>query len=267
MPGAACCRSLRHVLGTLPRDELLQGTEDELFNTAMGILELRQRARTRLFVRRDRYGRFFTCIVFVLRERFNTSVRERIEALLGMALHAVQSDSSVEMGESALARLTIVMRPKIGDQPAYDLAELEQGVAAIARNWHDEVRAALVHLRGDHEGVVLANRYAKSLPAGYVEDVSPAVAAEDIYQLSQLTDDHVLRMSFYHPLQEPQTLRFKVYRAGGDISLSEVLPQLENLGLRVLTEHVYEIPGDAPLSIQKGPGSDRQGVHGGARDS
>ncbi|TAL99557.1 MAG: NAD-glutamate dehydrogenase, partial [Rhodanobacter sp.] len=40
------------------------------------------------------------------------------------------------------------------------------------------------------------------------------------------------------------------YRAGGDISLSEVLPQLENLGLRVLTEHVYEIPGDAPLSIQ-----------------
>src|SRR5574337_855042 len=243
-------KSLRHILETLPRDELLQGTEDELFNIAMGILELRQRARTRLFVRRDRYGRFFTCLVFVLRERFNTSVRERIEALLGMALHAVQSDSSVEMGESALARLTIVMRPKIGDQPVYDLAELEQGVAAIVRNWHDEVRDALVRLRGEHEGVVLANRHAKSLPAGYVEDVSPAVAAEDIYQLSQLTDEHVLRMSFYHPPQDPQTLRFKVYRRGGDISLSEVLPQLENLGLRVLTEHVYEIPGDAPLSIQ-----------------
>ncbi|HXS03811.1 MAG TPA: NAD-glutamate dehydrogenase, partial [Rhodanobacter sp.] len=230
--------------------ELLQGTEDELFNTSMGILELRQRARTRLFVRRDRYGRFFTCMVFVPRDRFNTSVRERIEALLGTALHAVQSDSSVEMGESALARLTIVMRPKIGDQPAYDLAALEHGVAVIVRNWHDEVRDALVHLRGDHEGVVLANRYAKSLPAGYVEDVSPGVAAEDIHQLSQLAGDNALRMSFYHPPQEPETLRFKVYRSGGDIALSEVLPQLENLGLRVLTEHVYEIPGDAPLSIQ-----------------
>ncbi|OOG55252.1 glutamate dehydrogenase [Rhodanobacter sp. B05] len=243
-------KSLRHILETLPRDELLQGTEDELFNTSMGILELRQRARTRLFVRRDRYGRFFTCMVFVPRDRFNTSVRERIEAMLGTALHAVQSDSSVEMGESALARLTIVMRPKIGDQPVYDLAALEHGVAAIVRNWHDEVRDALVHLRGDHEGVVLANRYAKSLPAGYVEDVSPGVAAEDIHQLSQLAGDNALRMSFYHPPQEPETLRFKVYRSGGDIALSEVLPQLENLGLRVLTEHVYEIPGDAPLSIQ-----------------
>ena len=243
-------KSLHHILETLPRDELLQGTEDELFNTSMGILELRKRARTRLFLRRDRYGRFFTCMVFVPRDRFNTSVRERIEALLGVALHAVQSDSAVEMGESALARLTIVIRPKIGDQPVYDLAELEHGVAAIVRNWHDEVRDALISLRGDHEGVVLANRYAKSLPAGYVEDVSPGVAAEDIHQLSQLAGDNALRMSFYHPQNEPETLRFKVYRSGGDIALSEVLPQLENLGLRVLTEHVYEISGGAPLSIQ-----------------
>ena len=244
-------KSLRHILEVLPREELLQSSEDELFATATGILELRQRARTRLFVRRDRYGRFFTCMVFVPRDRFNTSVRERIETLLGTALHAEQSDSSVQMGEAALARLNIVVRPKIGDQPPYDLAALEQGVASIVRNWHDEVRDALVSSRGDHEGVVLANRYAKSLPAGYVEDVSPAVAAEDVHQLSLLDSDNALRMSFYHPPKAPETLRFKVYRSGGDIALSEVLPQLENLGLRVLTEHVYEIPGDAaPRSIQ-----------------
>ena len=243
-------KSLRHILETLPREELLQGTEDELFATAMGILELRQRAHTRLFMRRDRYGRFFTCMVFVPRDRFNTSVRERIESLLGSALHAEQIDSSVLMGEAALARLHIVLRPKIGDQPSYDLAELEKGVASIVRNWHDEVRDALVAQRGEHEGVVLANRYARSLPAGYVEDVSPAVAAEDVHQLSLLEGDNALRMSFYHPPAAPETLRFKVYRSGGDIALSEVLPQLENLGLRVLTEHVYDMGGDSSLSIQ-----------------
>ncbi|WP_158885474.1 NAD-glutamate dehydrogenase domain-containing protein [Rhodanobacter sp. L36] len=244
-------KSLRHILETLPREELFQSSEDELFATAMGILELRQRARTRLFMRRDRYGRFFTCLVYVPRDRFNTSVRERIETLLGDALHAEQSDSSVQMGEAALARLNIVLRPKIGDQPVYDRAALEQGVAGIVRNWHDEVRDVLVRTRGDHQGVVLANRFAKSLPAGYVEDVSPAVAAEDVHQLSLLEGDNALRMSFYHPPKAPETLRFKVYRSGGDIALSEVLPQLENLGLRVLTEHVYEIPGDGTqLSIQ-----------------
>ena len=244
-------KSLRHVLEALPREELFQSTEDELFDTAMGILELRQRAQTRLFVRRDRYGRFFTCLVFVPRDRFNTAVRERIAALLGTALHGEQSESSVVFGESALAQLTIVVRPKIGDSFTYDLAELEQSVAGIVRNWHDEVRDALVRARGDHQGVVLANRFARLLPAGYVEDVTPQVAAEDVHQLSLLQGDNVLRMSFYHPPQAPEKLRFKVYRRGGDIALSEVLPQLENLGLRVLTEHVYEIASDpAPLSIQ-----------------
>lgn len=243
-------KSLRHTLETLPREELLQSSEEELFAVATGILELRQRAHTRLFMRRDRYGRFFTCMVFVPRDRFNTSVRERIEAMLGQALHAEQIDSSVLMDEAALARLYLVLRPKIGDHPKYAAAALEQGVAAIARNWHDDARDALVKLRGEHEGVVLANRYVRALPPGYIDDVSPAVAAEDVHQLSLLQGDNALRMSFYHPPKAPETLRFKVYRSGGDIALSEVLPQLENLGLRVLTEHVYEIQGDVPLSIQ-----------------
>ncbi len=244
-------KSLRHILETLPRDELFQSSEDELFDTSMGILDLRQRARTRLFMRRDRYDRFYTCMVFVPRERFNTTVRERIEQLLSDALHGEQVDSAVMMGEAALARLHVVVRPKIGDRANYDVALLEQGVEDIVRNWHDMVRDALRNLRGEHEGIVLANRYSKLLPAGYVDEVSPDVAAEDIYQLSLLQGDDAVRMSFYHPPQQPDQLRFKIYRSGRDIALSEVLPQLENLGLRVLTEHVYDALSDGtPLFIQ-----------------
>jgi glutamate dehydrogenase len=244
-------KALRHILETLPRDELFQSSDEELYTTAMGTLELRQRARTRLFVRRDRYGRFVTCIVYVPRDRFNTTVRERIEALLKDAMRGESLDSSVLMGEAALVRLHVVVRPKIGDQVHYDVAELEKGVATIVRNWHDDVRDELVRTLGDHDGVVLANRYAKALPAGYVEDVSPATAAEDVHQLSLLKGDDAVRMSFYHPASRPEELRFKIYRSGGDIALSEVLPQLENLGLRVLTEHLYDIHvGDSMLYIQ-----------------
>ena len=249
-------KSLRHILETLPRDELFQSSEEELFGTATGTLELRQRTRTRLFLRRDRYGRFFTCTVFVPRERFNTSVRERIEQLLRETLRAEQIDSAVLMGEAALARLHVVLWPKVSDSAssqvgAYDVTALEHGVVAIVRNWHDDVRDALVRLRGDHEGVVLANRYSRLLPAGYVDEVSAEVAARDVHELSQLVGDDAVRMSFYHPPEQPEQLRFKIYRSGADIALSEVLPQLENLGLRVLTEHVYDVQtGGAPLFIQ-----------------
>jgi len=244
-------KSLRHILETLPRDELFQSSEDELNATSSGILELRQRARTRLFVRRDRYGRFFTCIVYIPRDRFNTAVRERVENLLRDALHGETVDSAVLMGEAALARLHVVVRPRIGDHAVYDAQQLEQQIAVIVRNWHDELRDMLIRDRGEHDGVVLANRYGKALPAGYVEDVSPSVAAEDVYQLSQLKGDDAIRMSFYHPEHRPEALRFKVYRSGSDLPLSEILPQLENLGLRVLTEHLYDLPmGDTTLYIQ-----------------
>jgi glutamate dehydrogenase len=244
-------KALQHVLETLPRDELLQSSADELFTSAMGVLELRQRPRTRLFVRRDRYSRFFSCMVYVPRDRFNTTVRERIESLLSTALRAEQLDSTVQMGEGTLARITLVVRPKIGDRPEYDLRALEQGVVTIVRDFADDVRDALVQRHGEQEGVVLANQYARLLPAGYVADVDATVAAQDIHQLSLLQGDDALRTLLYHPANQPDSLRFKVYRSGGDIALSEVLPQLENLGLRVLTEHVYEIPDPArPQSIQ-----------------
>src|ERR1700761_6625435 len=244
-------KSLRHILETLPRDELFQSSEDELNATSSGILELRQRARTRLFVRRDRYGRFFTCIVYIPRDRFNTAVRERVENLLRDALHGETVDSAVLMGEAELARLHVVVRPRIGDHAVYDAQQLEQQIAVIVRNWHDELRDMLIRDRGEHDGGVLANRYGKALPAGYVEDVSPSVAAEDVYQLSQLKGDDAIRMSFYHPEHRPEALRFKVYRSGSDLPLSEILPQLENLGLRVLTEHLYDLPmGDTTLYIQ-----------------
>ncbi|WP_267224051.1 NAD-glutamate dehydrogenase [Dyella silvae] len=237
-------KSLRHILETLPRDELFQSSDEELYTNAMGTLELRQRARTRLFVRRDRYGRFVTCLVYVPRERFNTTVRERIEALLSNSMRGEHVDSSVLMAEAALVRLYVVVRPKIGDHAQYNVAELEKGVATIVRNWQDDLRDALVAKLGDHEGVVLANRYGKAMPAGYMEDVTASAAAEDVHQLSLLKGDDAVRMSFYHPAARPEELRFKIYRSGGDIALFEVLPQLENLGLRVLTEHLYDINVD-----------------------
>lgn len=52
-------KAFRSILETLPRDELLQASADELFALATGIFDLNEHRRARLFVRRDAYGRFF----------------------------------------------------------------------------------------------------------------------------------------------------------------------------------------------------------------
>ncbi|KFN46859.1 NAD-glutamate dehydrogenase [Arenimonas metalli] len=247
-PNSHSGKALRHILETLPRDELFQSSADELQRTAMGILGLQERARTRLFLRRDRYGRFFSALVYIPRDRFNTGIRQRIEALLMAELQGERLDHSVQIGESPLAQLHLVIRPKAGCKVAFEQDKLEAELARIVRDWHDELRETLVRDLGEEQGLRLFQRYGRSLPAGYVEKVSPQIAAADVVQAAELAGPDDQRVSFY---RVGEKLGFKLIRRSSDIALSDVLPVMENLGLRILTEHPYVIDVDGErLSIQ-----------------
>ena len=56
-------KALVEILDSYPRDELFQCNEDDLYSDAMAILAMRHRPRLRLRVRRDVFGRFFSCFV------------------------------------------------------------------------------------------------------------------------------------------------------------------------------------------------------------
>ena len=244
-------KALRHVLELLPRDEMFQSSEDELYALATGILALRERPRARLFVRADKYGRFYSCLVYLPRDRFNTEVRLRIESMLKEAFHGERTDSAIQVGESPLALLHFVVRPRPGDQVDYDVAELEARITEATRNWQDELRNALVARLGEERGLVLAQRYARALPATYIEEATPAGAAGDVEVASGLRDASDIRISLYRSRQRPDALHFKVFRYAADIALSDVIPLLENMGLKVLTEQLYRVDlGDAQLHIQ-----------------
>ena len=252
-PAGHSGKALRHILETLPRDEMLQAATGELFETAMAVLALQERARTRLFVRRDVYGRFFSCLVFLPRDRFTQSVRERIEALLRDALVGERVDSTVHVGEEALARLHLIIRPKAGTVADVDVAALELRIAQVVRNWYDELRDLLVARHGDERGLKLAVKYGKALPAGYIEDCSAEVAASDVETCASLRNPDDLRLSLYRASEgDDRRLRFKLFRYGAPIALSEALPMMENMGLRVLSEHPYEMPlaGGTRIYIQ-----------------
>ncbi len=248
-PNSHSGKALRHILETLPRDELFQSTAEELARTAMGILGLQERSRTKLFLRRDRYGRFFSALVYIPRDRFNTDVRKRIEGMLKEALQGERLDTNIQVGESSLAQLHLLIRPRAGASVEFDEAALEGALARIVRNWQDELRERLVARHGEDRGLRLANRYGRALPAGYIEQVSPDAAADDVERASQLRGGDDLRIHLY---RSPEGgLRIKLFRLGSDIALSDALPMMENMGLRVLAEHPFELKvGEDHIFIQ-----------------
>ncbi|MGA7814435.1 NAD-glutamate dehydrogenase [Caballeronia sp.] len=242
-------KSLVTVLEQYPREELFEADENDLFDIALGVLRLQEHQRTRLFVRRDRFDRFVSCLVFVPRDKFNTDLRKRIAKVLMEAFNGKSIEFTPLLSESPLARIFITVRADKGTMPEADTRELEQRIVQVARRWQDDLADALIDSFGEEQGNRLLNRYADSFPAGYREDYPARTAVRDIELIEQTqVNAGGLAMSLYRPIEAGRrAFRFKVYRVGDPIALSHSLPMLEHLGVRVDEERPYRIePVGAP---------------------
>lgn len=252
LPNGHLAKTLETILEQYPRDELFQIDNASLHDIALGILRLQERQRTRLFVRRDPFDRFLSCLVFVPREKFNTDLRLRIQSLLQTAYNGTATEFTPLLSESMLARIHITVRTQSGNVPDVDVAELEDRIVQAARRWQDDLADALLERGGEERGNSLLRRYTDAFPAGFREDYAARLAVRDIELMEPLlapeaTADGALTMQLYRPLEAaPGALRFKIYRAGQPTSLSRSLPMLEHLGVRVNEERPYCIePADA----------------------
>ncbi|TDJ35352.1 MAG: NAD-glutamate dehydrogenase, partial [Gammaproteobacteria bacterium] len=241
-------KALMHILDTLPRDELFQGSEEEIYTLAMGILNLQERRQTRLFIRKGRFGRFFSCLVYIPRDRFNTEVRENIQGILRRALKGVRLDYTVQVFDTPLARVHVFVRTRPGEDVVdYNVVEIEQRLVEAVRSWQDQLEEILVGKVGEGKGLELARRFGQAFPAAYTEDVGPWVASFDVLNLAAVKDEDDLGMSLYRPRKRRGSgmLRFKVFRYHHTIPLSDAVPMLENMGLRIVSERPYELnPAD-----------------------
>jgi glutamate dehydrogenase len=241
-PGGHAAKRLENILDTYPRDELFQIGEEALYEVATGILHLGERQRFRLFVRTDPFERFVSCLIYAPRETYTTELRRKWQAMLIEAFRGASSEFDAFLSQSMLARIHIVVRTNPGEIPPVDTDDLERRLAQAARRWEDDVRAAALERLGEARGTELARRFAAAFPAAYREDVPARNAVPDMELAERVAATGELAVNLYRPLEAaPGTLRFKLFRAGGPVPLSDSLPMLERMGLRVLEERPYRI--------------------------
>jgi len=235
-------KQLLQVLEVYPRDDLFQTPTESLAGTALGILSIRERRQVRLFVRADISGKFYSCMVFVPRDVFSTDLRQRIQNLLCEEMDARFGDFNTYLSESVLARIQLILRFN-GDKPsAFDLKRLEKKVAQLARSWKDELQSAMVEGFGEEKANHLMERFSGAFSASYREDFSARTGVFDLQHLLALDNGDDLALSLYRPLEEQSGgVNLKLFHREAQIPLSDVLPMMENLGLRVIGERPYEI--------------------------
>jgi len=239
-PNGHSYRQVRQILQDMPRDELLLASTEELRALAMGIFNLQDRRKASLFFRRDRAGRYYSCLYYVPKELFNTALQEKVQAILAEGLGAVDVEASTALSESVLFRLHFVLyvNPAVTDTP--DLARIKARVMEASRSWEGDLRSSLIESFGEEQGSRLANLFQDAFPSAYKEHFSSGNAVCDIQHIQQLSAGHDIALSFYQPIDPmEQKLKFKLYSVDTQVVLSDVIPLLENLGMRVIGEHPY----------------------------
>jgi glutamate dehydrogenase len=235
-------KALAAVLDSYPRDELFQISADELFEQAMAILSLQDRQRLRLLVRRDEFGRFVSCLVFLPRDRLNNALEQRIRDVLQRAFHGEHLEYTAHVGDGVLARLHVVIYSESLPTGDIDIDELETLLVDAMRSWSDDLREALVEGFGEEHGLELYGRYAQAFPNSYTEDFSARAATSDLRRIEALTAEDGFTVNLYSPPESGgEGLRLKLYNQGQRPTLSGVLPLLDNMGLQVADERPYEV--------------------------
>ena len=238
-------KDLQEVLETYPRDELIQASVEQLYDTAMAVTQLQERRRTKLFIREDDFGRFVSCLVYIPRDRYNTSVRLRMADILKETFQGESVEFSARVSESALSRLQFVVRvPKGKRVPTLDRDELdalEHRLVEVSRTWSDRLGDALRAARGEEEGDRLMDRFGRSFPTAYEETFSVNQGVADLSHLDRLSAGTRTSVALYRPAGAPGAVRrFKLFRVD-PLSLTDILPIFTDMGVEVVDEQPFEV--------------------------
>ena len=165
------------------------------------MLHLQERRKTRLFLRKDEYGRFMSCLVYIPRDRYTTAVRLKMESILRTAFDGASVDYTTRVSESVLARLHFVVRVGAGQPiPDVDEAELQRLLVDATRTWDEDLAEAARSEYGEEAGARLVGLYGKAFPEAYKEDFSPRVGVVDLRHVEALEHEDSIRLNLY---QEP----------------------------------------------------------------
>ena len=241
-PSSYSGRALYNVLDAFPRDELFQIDVETLERFALDIMQLTERPRLRALARADEFDRFVSALVFIPKDRYDTTVRRRVGEFLARVYQGRVSAAYPAYPEGPLARTHYIIGRDEGRTPKVDRNTLEAGITAIVRTWSDGLKDALDSQKAGPAARALAERYAEAFGAAYRERYSAEDALVDVDMLQKLSDERPRAVNLYRREGDgPTRANLKLFSRGAAISLSERVPMLENMGFRVVNERTFNI--------------------------
>ncbi len=236
-------KALRHILEKYPRDELFQIEQDELLKTCQDIIRLQERQRIALFLRKDPFGRYISCLVYIPRDRFGTKLRMDIQEILEEETKGVCANFYTTLDDSVFARVMFVINVNQKVPPKISEKRIEQRLRDAGQTWPERLSQALNDAYEDDIYIAdMTLKYADAFPYSYTVTYQAKQSVFDIENIEAAYRDDRIVLDLYRPSDvDLKKIRLKIFHIGSPVTLSDVLPILENMGLRAIAELPFEV--------------------------
>jgi glutamate dehydrogenase len=251
IPGSHDYKESDELFESFPRDELFQASAEELRRLVVGLLQLEKHGGIRVLVRRDLYGRSVSVVVALPRDRFNASLRKRLQQYFLEQFNGRTVDYHLSLGETESARIFFTVHVGPGESiPDVPYEQLEAEVERLARSWDDDLRDALIDRVGPERGPILAEKYSPRFPSYYKALEEWGLIVDDVLALEELeSNEEGFLVGIGNETRGERLTRVKLYKTGGKVDLSAFMPILEALGLRAVEEIPTQVLGDGKTYI------------------
>ncbi|MCY4357554.1 MAG: NAD-glutamate dehydrogenase [Gammaproteobacteria bacterium] len=240
--GGHSIKDLLQVINVFPRDELFQITEKQLLDTAVEITRIQQTQTSRLFIRKDSYGKFYSCQVYIPRDMLNTRVRTQIQTFLEQELQAEETDYNIFVSASALVRLHFILHVEEVGRIRLNHEDLESRLVRLVKPWDEFFLDALRHEYLDNEANHLQRIYSEIYTEAYKETYFGVDGFRDISRIEDVVGSGRLGL-YLSDCSKSEQVRysFKIFSHAEQLTLSKVTPILENLGLGIISEKAFPL--------------------------
>jgi len=243
LEGSHDYKAIVTVFSSIPKAELLALPADLLRTEVQTTLAAESEDDVTVLHHVDALGRGVFVVVILPRARFSDELYRRIEARLVQAFAAsAVFERHLTIDQSEQVRMHFYLAAPAQRIGTARSEELRASILHLLRTWDDRLRDALREHFPRERARVLADCYIAAFSHEYKAATDVAVAVGDIRCLEQMLATRKPQVDLSN--DTPDDARFtavKLYLAGQELVLSDFLPVLENLGMKVFAEDPLDV--------------------------
>jgi glutamate dehydrogenase len=229
-------KKIKIIFEALPKEMLLQLSDSSLQSIVLQILSSMMSKNLKVFVFADMLNNFAHVLIFMAKDYLSSETNQAIKDYLVNKLHSsLTSDDFNEICADSCYLYNILEYKNIKE---LDTKAIEQELCKIVTSWHNELKINLNNQFGPVEGGKLFADFRDVFPKDYQHKFNTTEALGDI----EFIEKAILNKTpIFKIKKEEQGYELKIFNAENKLGLSQVLPILENLGIKAIEEQNFAL--------------------------